>query len=152
MSPEQITRSSALDARSDLFSLGVMLIELISGVHPFAPQGFASENVYTLVRRIVGEPLSLRALAPGAPAYVADVLDRVVMSEPARRFPDARALRDALDAALITLERAVGPVEPLTTLAAVLAQGDGAPNAADIALCQTEDAAAADVTHPHGRG
>jgi hypothetical protein len=64
-------------AHSDLFSLGIMLAELLSGVHPFAPQGLANENVYTLVRKIVAdEPVSLGILAPWAPHNVTEVIER----------------------------------------------------------------------------
>ena len=44
MAPEQMTSENTLDGRSDLFSLGIVLLELISGVHPLAPQGFENET------------------------------------------------------------------------------------------------------------
>jgi eukaryotic-like serine/threonine-protein kinase len=122
MSPEQLSLASGVvDARSDVFSLGVMLAELVSGVHPFAPGGLAEENVFTLVNRIVsGEPVSLRALAPWAPGYVVEVVDRASRKDREQRFASAAEMGEALAAALERLEREVGPGEPLATLVAEL--------------------------------
>jgi serine/threonine protein kinase len=118
MSPEQISTGAVpLDARSDLFSLGVLLVELVSGGHPFAPEGLARENVFTLVNRIVSsDPVSLRALAPWVPAYVVETVDRATRKDRAARFATAAEMGDALAVALARLERDVGPGEPLATL------------------------------------
>ena len=153
MSPEQLSTSGVpLDARTDLFSLGVLLIELVSGAHPFAPEGLARENVFTMVNRIVStEPVSLRTLAPWAPSWVAEVLDRAVKKDRAERFADAVEMGEALGAALGRLEREVGPGEPLETLvkelrgeAAAKGPASSAPEkaraGADLAMLETEDA------------
>jgi serine/threonine-protein kinase len=118
MSPEQLSTAGVpLDARSDLYSLGVLLIELVSGAHPFAPEGLARENVFTMVNRIVSsEPVSLASLAPWAPSFVVEVLDRAAKKDRAARFADAVEMADALGAALDRLEREVGRGEPLETL------------------------------------
>jgi serine/threonine-protein kinase len=125
MSPEQLQASRSLDGRADLFSLGVVLAELLSGIHPFAPKGFANENVYTFVRRIVADPpVPLASYAPWVPPYIAEVIDRALARDRTERFGSATELGDALTGALDRLERAVGPGEPLGTLVAELAAPD----------------------------
>ena len=65
MSPEQMSPSNLLDRRSDICLLGVVLLELVSGVHPFAARGLDNENMFTLVSKIVGgPPLAIRGFAP----------------------------------------------------------------------------------------
>ena len=121
MSPEQLAKATTLDGRSDLFSLGVVLAELLSGVHLFALQGFASENVYTLVRKIVGpEPISLRTVAPWAPGHVVEAIDRALAKDRALRYASAGEMRAALAAALERLEGDVGRGAPLSALVAEL--------------------------------
>jgi serine/threonine-protein kinase len=117
MSPEQLTAGADVDGRSDVFALGTVLVELISGVHPFAPDGLAKENVYTLVRRIVGDtPVSLSAQAPWVPAYIAATIDKAVVRDRDARHESAAAFASALAADLERLEREVGRGEPLETL------------------------------------
>lgn len=117
MAPEQMSSETVVDGRSDLFSLGLVLLELISGVHPIAPRGFENENVFTFVRKIVaGPPLVLRELAPWVPAYIADVLDKAVLRDRERRYGSAAEFSAALTAALQRLEREVGAGEPLKPL------------------------------------
>ncbi len=125
MSPEQLSPGPGVDARSDLFSLGVVVTELVSGIHPFAPRGLAGENVYSLVRRIVSDaPVSLRVFAPWAPEYVVATVDRALARSRDDRWPTAAALRDAFLADLDHLERDAGHGEPLTTLVAELHRHD----------------------------
>jgi serine/threonine protein kinase len=117
MSPEQITARAPVDGRSDVFSLGMVLVELVSGVHPLAPDGFANENVFTVVQRLVsGPPVSLAALAPWVPPFVAATIDRALARAPAERHASASAFAAALSADIERLERQVGESEPLTTL------------------------------------
>ena len=121
MAPEQLSAANTIDGRSDIFSLGVVLIELISGVHPLAPQGFENENMFTFVRKIVaGPPLALRDLAPWVPGHVAEVLDKAVVRDRELRYGSATEFGAALTAALQRLEREVGTGEPLETLVAEL--------------------------------
>jgi eukaryotic-like serine/threonine-protein kinase len=117
MSPEQLTSRAPVDGRSDLFSLATVLVELISGVHPFAPGGFANENVFTVVQRILSGPrASLAALASWVPPFVAATVDRALARAPDDRTPSAAAFAAALAADLDRLERQVGASEPLSTL------------------------------------
>jgi len=132
MSPEQLSVGPGVDGRSDLFSLGVVVTELVSGVHPFAPRGLASENVYSLVRNILAvTPVALRGLAPWVPEYVAATVDRALARRREDRWASAAELHEALVLDLERLEREVGRGEPLETLVAEL---NGPQNLAPIAV------------------
>jgi serine/threonine-protein kinase len=142
MSPEQLSIDATLDGRSDLFSLGTVLAEIISGVHPFAPAGLAHENVFTLVRRIVTEaPPSLGDLAPWIPSHVVATVDRALRRDREERYESAAAFGDALGADVDRLERVAGPGYPLRVLMDEL-NGVTAPPAnaaADAAVTLTTD-------------
>ena len=101
MSPEQVA-GEPLDARSDQFGVGVMLVELLTGVRPFDGRGPA--DVLENIREAA--PPDLSALPPA----LVPVLNRCFAARPAERFPDALALRDALLAAYPEAAR-VGPPE-----------------------------------------
>jgi serine/threonine-protein kinase len=95
MSPEQI-RGTALDGRSDVFSVGVILFELLSGCRPFG-EGTATEVLY----RIVHEPPAPLGGDLGAcGAEMRDVLNRALAKDPQARQPGAARLADELAQAL----------------------------------------------------
>lgn len=95
MSPEQAT-ASRLDARSDLFSVGVMLHEALSGSNPFL-----TDNPATTLRRIVDEePPSLFLHDPTIPAGTEVFCERLLRKRPEDRFPSAEAAVKAAEAEL----------------------------------------------------
>ena len=86
MSPEQI-RGEKLDGRSDLFSLGVVLYELLTSARPFP-----GESITTLVYQILHtEPRDPRELKADLPEASREVLARMLAKQPANRPADARA-------------------------------------------------------------
>jgi serine/threonine protein kinase/Tol biopolymer transport system component len=89
MSPEQV-RGEPVDARSDLFSVGVVLYELLSGQKPFAAPSSVERMAATLERA----PAPLE----GLPTGIALVLARCLEKDPQRRFQNARDLGFALTA------------------------------------------------------
>jgi len=97
MSPEQI-QSHDVDARSDLFSLGVLLYELVTGETPFA----ARNEAMTMLRVLNDRPAPARERAPEVPAALSELIDHLLEKDPGQRPGDARAvagrLRRVLDA------------------------------------------------------
>jgi serine/threonine-protein kinase len=89
MSPEQVT-GGLVDARSDLFSLGTLCFELLTG-----RPAWDGENVPQIVARIAfQEPPCASRLEPALPVEVDVVLARALARDPARRYPDGRAFAD----------------------------------------------------------
>jgi serine/threonine protein kinase len=110
MSPEQLGVSPApLDGRSDLFSLGVMLFQLLAGSHPFDPvpaRVTAEEFSRLLLRRQRGGPPSVRAANPDVPESLDRLVRRCLAFDPADRVPTAAALAADLRQELTALRRA----------------------------------------------
>jgi serine/threonine protein kinase len=88
MSPEQAT-GGRVDPRSDLYSLGAMLYELLTGDPPFDGDSFA----IVLHKHVLADP---PALPSSVPAAVADVVMRLLAKEPAQRYAGALAAAEAL--------------------------------------------------------
>jgi hypothetical protein len=98
MSPEQAT-ASRLDARSDLFSVGVMLHEALCGSNPFL-----TDNPATTLRRIVDEePPSLFLHDPSLPAGVEAFCEKLLRKKPDARFASAGAAAKAAAAELVEM-------------------------------------------------
>jgi len=91
MSPEQLA-GKKVDGRSDIFSLGVCLYELLSGEKPFT-----GDSVATLVTSIVNNPhRPIQQLDPKIPAAVAKVIDRALQKDPDNRYQRAKEMAEDL--------------------------------------------------------
>jgi dienelactone hydrolase len=91
MSPEQAQGQPA-DARSDVFSVGIVLYQLATGVHPFA----GADHVTTLAGILRGTAAPCDTVNPNVPERLAAIIARCLEKDPDRRFADAAALHDAL--------------------------------------------------------
>ena len=91
MSPEQLG-GDPIDGRSDLYALGCMLYEMLTGESSFAGATIEAR----LQRRLTGEPLHPRAANPSVPAWLDALVAKSLAREPGARFQTAADLRDAL--------------------------------------------------------
>ncbi len=87
MSPEQ-ARGERVDARTDLFSLGVLLYEMVAGRQPF--MGATLNEVIAAILR--DEPLALDQVAPNIPPELARIIAQALRKNRAERYQTARAL------------------------------------------------------------
>ena len=95
MSPEQARGDvAAVDERSDVWSLGAMLFELLTGAPPF--DGLTAHEIVAQV--IEREPPDPRALSPGAPADLCAVVRRALQRAQTARYPGAAAFASELEA------------------------------------------------------
>ncbi|WP_437728545.1 serine/threonine-protein kinase [Sorangium sp. So ce861] len=92
MSPEQLESTKRVDARTDIWSLGVVLQELLTGRPPFAAGSFMAMGA----KIAAGAPAGLRDGCPEAPEGLAAVVLRCLEKDPARRFQSVAELAQAL--------------------------------------------------------
>ena len=93
LSPEQIeTGSDPIDHRTDIYSLGVTLYELIAGRRPFG--GETREQILHRIRTT--EPVAPRRVNPRVPRELETICLRAMDKDPGRRFPTAAAMADDL--------------------------------------------------------
>ena len=95
MAPEQVT-GEAIDARSDIYSLGATLYNLLSGVAPF--EGGTALSVAMKHADPAARPRPVRELVPELPAEVAAIVDRMMAKKPEDRFPDMDSIIKAIEA------------------------------------------------------
>lgn len=104
MSPEQIRNPSGLDPRTDVYALGVIMYEVLSGTVPFS----ASSEEELLVKVLTEPARPLAAVRPELDRRLADAVDAAMSWDAAYRFADA----DEMRAALRGLETCRGVVAP----------------------------------------
>lgn len=131
MSPEQLSGDKELDGRSDLFAVGTMLYELLTGQNPFAGAS-GKRDRQEIGNRIMfrphvpmnelREPSTTREpgklIASNVPGDLVDIVERLLRKDPAGRYESAVLLADLLSAVLakFTFDNQAYPALPISTL------------------------------------
>jgi len=141
MSPEQAAGVTKVDGRSDIYSLGCVLYEMLSGDPPFT--GRTPQAI--LARQMQERTPSLEVVRPELPVAVFDVVERALAKVPAERFQSVEELSQALDAVQSAAQLRLRPsrrhrrvlVSALTVAVAVIAWfGRGVVNSRDVPLSE----------------
>src|ERR1035437_6727200 len=114
MSPEQIKGAVDPDPRSDLYSLGISLYEMVTGARPF--QGDSEYSI--MAAHLETAPPPPIQLDPNLPAALSEIVLMALEKDPAQRFQTADAFRAALLSVRGSGQTVVRPAVPMATFAA----------------------------------
>jgi serine/threonine-protein kinase len=92
MAPEQLRSSKNVDARADLWSMGIILYEMLAGRPPFDAETLPE----VCTRIMMDDPVPLATQNPGMPPGLDAVIQRCLQKDPQQRIPDAASLATAL--------------------------------------------------------
>ena len=92
ISPEQ-AKGDETDCTSDIYSVGVMMYEMLSGHLPFD----ADDMVEVAIKQISDQPKSLHEIAPEVPNALVEITEKAMAKLPQNRYASAREMLDALD-------------------------------------------------------
>jgi tRNA A-37 threonylcarbamoyl transferase component Bud32 len=92
LSPEQV-QGQPTDARTDVYSLGLVLYEMLAG----RPAYQGDSEMATAVARLAGPPPPLPSVRPGVPPGIVSIVDQALQPDPAHRIPSAAAFGELLE-------------------------------------------------------
>ncbi len=92
MSPEQCEGKTEIDYRADIYSLGVLLFEMLTGKVPFGGEGYGE----IIVKHVTMPPPSVRSVVPELPDYLDPIMYRILAKDRDQRFQTMSDLREAL--------------------------------------------------------
>ncbi|HOK45771.1 MAG TPA: protein kinase [Bryobacteraceae bacterium] len=131
MSPEQVKGSQTIDGRSDLYSIGVSLYELVTGKRPF--QGDSDQAI--MAAHLEQQPAPPLQVNPALPSSLNEIIMTAIQKDPEQRFQTALALRNALEVVKQELtpppdrNPAVAAAEAAPSPASISAQAAAPPEA-----------------------
>lgn len=143
MAPERL-RGNIPDARADLFSLGVLLYQMLTGELPFH-----GDNVSDVVTRILRDDrVEILDQDPTLPEAIATIVDRLLAHDPAQRHASAAEVEAELDEIL----EATSPSRSSTAAARLSSLVGGADNTASAAASAANDPEPAQLADPASAG
>ncbi|MCB0000812.1 MAG: serine/threonine protein kinase, partial [Anaerolineales bacterium] len=92
MSPEQVHGDQAIDGRSDIYTLGIILFEMITGHKPFR----ADTPVKLMMAHVLNPVPSILDSRPDLPVNMDDIIQKTLSKKPDERFANGHALAEAL--------------------------------------------------------
>ena len=92
MSPEQCEGKTEIDYRADIYSLGVLIFEMLTGKVPFGGEGYGE----IIVKHVTMPPPSVRSVVPELPEFMDPIMYRVLAKDRDQRFQTMADLREAL--------------------------------------------------------
>ena len=144
MPPEQLRGARLADQRSDVYALGVVFYECVTGRRPFE-----AENLYSMLHAVgAGKYPAPRTVKPGLPPEIEAVIVRAMQLDPANRFPTVRQLAAALlpfasEKSRLLWNEAFGGIDDRSA---------AAPSAGSAPRITDDTALAATATPPSGPG
>jgi hypothetical protein len=142
-SPEQLRDPDSLDGRSDLFSVGILTFQMLTGKHPFQSDGALREDPITLGYRIIHEePRSMADLAPELPSYVWKITHKLLRKAREERSRGADETAEVFVAAQNELKSRLGAPLPVARIFDAYDEIIQAQEQARLALVDTEKTAA----------
>jgi serine/threonine-protein kinase len=125
MSPEQAAGERHIDGRSDLYSLGIVAYQMLSGALPFSAPSVAG----ILMKQITEPAPDIRISRPDAPEDLALAIAHCLEKDPENRWPTADALRRALESRTVTGYEMTGasPGRPAARVPPRRSTGEGRP-------------------------
>ena len=116
MSPEQIHGDRTIDGRSDIYALGVICFEMLTGKRPYQEKTPAK----LMMQHLIDPVPNIREANPDLPPGVEEVISRSMAKSPDERYKEARELTDTLGSLI--------SIDPQTVTAAKMAAAAAAPS------------------------